>query len=78
MTIHELANFTGISIKTLHYYDKIDLLKPYCIAPNVYRQYNEDSLKRLQQIMFYKEMDPFSISSLIRSMICSSIGLRSL
>lgn len=57
MTIHELANFTGISIKTLHYYDKIDLLKPYCIAPNGYRQYNEDSLKRLQQIMFYKEMD---------------------
>jgi DNA-binding transcriptional MerR regulator len=57
MTIHELANFTGISIRTLHYYDKIDLLKPYTTLQNGYREYNEDSLKRLQQIMFFKEMD---------------------
>lgn len=57
MTIHELANFSGVSIRTLHYYDKFDLLKPCCIEPNGYRKYNEDSLKRLQQIMFYKEMD---------------------
>lgn len=57
MTIHELANFSGISVRTLHYYDKIDLLKPCCIMENGYRKYNEDSLRRLQQIMFYKEMD---------------------
>lgn len=57
MTIHELANFSGISIRALHYYDKIDLLKPCCIEQNGYRKYNEDSLRRLQQIMFYKEMD---------------------
>ena len=57
MTIHELANYSGISIRTLHYYDKIDLLKPCCIEQNGYRKYNEDSLRRLQQIMFYKEMD---------------------
>lgn len=57
MTIHELANYSGISVRTLHYYDKIDLLKPCCIEPNGYRKYNEDSLRRLQQIMFYKEMD---------------------
>jgi len=57
MTIHELADFSGISIRTLHYYDKIDLLKPCCIEQNGYRKYNEDSLRRLQQIMFYKELD---------------------
>ncbi len=57
MTIHELANFSGTSIRALHYYDKIDLLKPCLIEKNGYRMYNEDSLKRLQQIMFYKEMD---------------------
>ena len=57
MTIHELADFSGISVRTLHYYDKIDLLKPCCVEQNGYRKYNEDSLRRLQQIMFYKEMD---------------------
>lgn len=57
MTIHELANYSGISIRTLHYYDKIDLLKPCCIERNGYRKYNEDSLRCLQQIMFYKEID---------------------
>lgn len=57
MTIHELANFSGTSIRALHYYDKIDLLKPCCIEGNGYRKYNEESLKRLQQILFFKEMD---------------------
>ena len=57
MTIHELADFSGISVRMLHYYDRIDLLKPYCVEQNGYRKYNEDSLRRLQQIMFYKEMD---------------------
>ncbi len=57
MTIHELAKFTGSSIRTLHYYDKIGLLKPSGKEANGYRKYNEDSLLRMQQIMFYKEMD---------------------
>ena len=57
MTIHELADLSGISVRTLHYYDRIDLLKPCCIEQNGYRKYDEASLKRLQQIMFYKEMD---------------------
>jgi DNA-binding transcriptional MerR regulator len=57
MSIHELAIFSGISVRTLHYYDKIDLLKPCFVEQNRYRKYNDDSLRRLQQIMFYKEMD---------------------
>ncbi len=57
MNIHELAGISGVSVRTLHYYDKIDLLKPCCTEQNGYRKYNEDSLLRLQQIMYYKEMD---------------------
>lgn len=57
MTVHELANLSGVSIRALHYYDKIGLLCPCRIEQNGYRKYNEESLKRLQQILFYKEMD---------------------
>lgn len=57
MTIHELAKVSGISVRTLHYYDKIDLLKPCTVGDNGYRKYDEGSLRRLQQILFYKEMD---------------------
>lgn len=57
MNIHELAGISGVSVRTLHYYDKIDLLKPCCTEQNGYRKYNEDSILRLQQIMYYKEMD---------------------
>lgn len=57
MTIHELADLSGISVRALHYYDRIELLQPCCIEQNGYRKYDEASLRRLQQIMFYKEMD---------------------
>lgn len=57
MSIHELAKLSGISVRTLHYYDKIHLLKPCSIESNGYRKYDGDSLRRLQQILFYKEMD---------------------
>jgi DNA-binding transcriptional MerR regulator len=57
MTIHELAKISNVSVRTLHYYDKIDLLKPCCTQANGYRKYNKDSILQLQQIMFYKEMD---------------------
>ena len=57
MTVHELAQYSGTSIKMLHHYDKIGLLKPCCIDKNGYRKYNDDSIRRLQQIMLYKEMD---------------------
>lgn len=57
MTVHELAKYSGTSIKTLHHYDKIGLLKPCYIDKNGYRKYNDDSIRRLQQIMLYKEMD---------------------
>lgn len=57
MNIHELAKLSGISVRTLHYYDKINLLKPSGMETNGYRKYDESSVRRLRQIMFYKEMD---------------------
>ncbi|MBE6051540.1 MAG: MerR family transcriptional regulator [Clostridium sp.] len=55
--IKELADIVGISVRTLHYYDKINLLKPNAIKDNGYRLYNESDLERLQQILFFKELD---------------------
>lgn len=55
--IKELAKLAGISVRTLHYYDEIGLLKPSNITESGYRLYEESDLIRLQQIMFFKEMD---------------------
>ena len=57
MTIKQTADFAGITVRTLQYYDKLDLLKPAYIAENGYRFYDEKNLKRLQQIMFFRELD---------------------
>lgn len=57
-TVHEVAALTGVSVRTLHYYDEIGLLKPSEVAPDTgYRYYDEDALRRLQQILFYRELD---------------------
>lgn len=57
MLIQEVAKQSGISVRTLHYYDQIGLLHPDEINPAGYRIYREPSLKRLQQILFYRELD---------------------
>jgi MerR family transcriptional regulator, thiopeptide resistance regulator len=56
-TVKELADLAGVSVRTLHYYDEIDLLKPSVVGENSYRYYDEAALLRLQQILFYREMD---------------------
>jgi DNA-binding transcriptional MerR regulator len=56
-TVKQLADLAGVSVRTLHYYDEIKLLEPSSIGDNGYRYYGEDSLFRLQQILFYREMD---------------------
>lgn len=55
--VKELANLSGVSIRTLHHYDKIGLLKPSSRTEAGYRYYEEKELLRLQQILFYKELD---------------------
>lgn len=55
-TISKLAKMSGISSRTLRYYDEIGLLKPKRLNPNGYRIYGELELNLLQQILFYKEL----------------------
>ena len=64
LQIKEFAELTGVSVRTLHYYDEIGLLKPSFVdEQNGYRFYNEASLERMQEILFYREMD-FSLRSI--------------
>ena len=57
LKIKEVANLVGISVRTLHHYDEIGLLKPSRVGDNGYRYYGEESVLRLQQILFYRELD---------------------
>lgn len=56
-TVKQLSKLAGVTPRTLHHYDAIGLLKPSRIGDNGYRYYGEDSLLRLQQILFYRELD---------------------
>ena len=56
-TIKEISDLAGVTTRTLRYYDEIGLLVPAAIADNGYRQYDEGNLLRLQQIMFFRELD---------------------
>lgn len=55
-TISQVTKLTGISTRTLQYYDEIGLLKPSELTSAGYRLYNEEALQRLQQILFFKEL----------------------
>lgn len=57
MKINEVAKLTGITVRTLHYYDEIGLLPPTDINEAGYRIYDETVLATLQQILFFKELD---------------------
>ena len=58
MLIKEFAEFTGVSVRTLHYYDEIGLLVPAAVDRySGYRYYDEQSLLRMQEILFYRELD---------------------
>jgi MerR family transcriptional regulator, thiopeptide resistance regulator len=56
-TVKRLADLAGVSVRTLHYYDQIGLLKPKSYSQIGYRQYDEEDVVRLQQIMFFRELD---------------------
>lgn len=57
MKIHEVAKLTGISVRTLHYYDEIGLLHPGEITEAGYRLYDDKDLENLQQILFFRELN---------------------
>lgn len=57
MKISEVAKLTGITVRTLHYYDEIGLLKPGKVTESGYRLYSHSDLEKLQQILFFRELD---------------------
>lgn len=58
MHIKEFAQLTGVSVRTLHYYDEIGLLKPSAVdSQNGYREYDTQCFARMQEILFYRELD---------------------
>ncbi|MBU9727427.1 MerR family transcriptional regulator [Diplocloster modestus] len=56
LTTSQVSELTGISTRTLQYYDEINLLKPSALTPSGYRLYNDEALQELQQILFFKEL----------------------
>ena len=62
-TVKQLAKLAGVSVRTLHHYDHIGLLRPSSRTPAGYRLYQRDDLLRLQQILFFKELD-FSLAEI--------------
>jgi DNA-binding transcriptional MerR regulator len=63
LAVKDIVQITGITKRTLHYYDKINLLKPTHLTENGYRLYDRNSLEKLQTILFLKEMD-FSLQEI--------------
>ena len=55
-TVEQLAVMSGVSVRTLHFYDEMALLKPAYTKANGYRIYEESQLLTLQQILFYREL----------------------
>jgi DNA-binding transcriptional MerR regulator len=62
-TVSQLGKLAGVSVRTLHYYDQVGLLKSNRRKDNGFREYNEQSIVRLQQILIYRELD-FSIEKI--------------
>ena len=55
-TVKQISALTGVSVRTLHHYDSIGLLKPTATTEAGYRLYDDDALHRLQQILLYREL----------------------
>ncbi len=56
-TVKEISRLTGISVRTLHYYDEINLLKPTKTTDAGYRLYDDTALERMQQILLFRELE---------------------
>lgn len=66
-TVKQVAKLSGVSVRTLHHYDQIGLLKPACVGENGYRYYGREELLRLQQILFHRELG-FSLEEIGRAL----------
>jgi len=63
LSVSEMAKLTGVSVRTLHYYHQIGLLCPETAADSGYRWYGETDVERMQQILFFRELD-FSLKDI--------------
>ena len=57
MTVHQVSRLTGVTVRTLQYYDKIGLLSPAQYTEAGYRLYDDAALERLQQILLFRELE---------------------
>lgn len=57
MTVHEVSRLAGVSIRTLHHYDRIGLLRPAMVTEAGYRLYDDTALERLQCILLFRELE---------------------
>ena len=55
-TVHEVSKISGVSVRTLHYYDSIGLLSPSAVTSAGYRLYDDSSLAKLQSILLFREL----------------------
>lgn len=65
MTVHEVASLTGVSVRTLHHYDAVGLLRPASVTDAGYRLYGTDELRRLRMVLFFRELG-FSLAEIGR------------
>lgn len=74
-TVKQLATLSGVTARTLHFYDEAGLLKPSRSEKNGYRQYGEEDLLRLQQILFFRELE-FPVAQIKRILNAPSFDMR--
>ena len=75
ISIQELTRETGVTVRTLRYYDQIDLLKPSGKTEGGHRLYSENGVIRLQQILFLKEMG-FSLKETANMLVKGELDLK--
>lgn len=66
-TVSEMSRLSGVSVRTLHHYDHLDLLRPARVADSGYRYYDEEALRRLHCILLYRELG-FPLRQIARMM----------
>lgn len=64
-TVGEVASIAGVSVRTLHHYDSVGVLRPSARSESGYRLYTEEDLERLQQVLIYRELE-FSLEDIAR------------
>ena len=55
-SVGQVSRFAGVTVRTLHHYDEIGLLRPSGRTESGYRQYDEGDLERLQEVLFFREL----------------------